>query len=164
MFHKVHRARFVMYARVRGLSREDAEDVVSETFLSLYRGMERLSESEEPAAFAFKVLRDTFADHCRKSDRRPVAAGMDGESIDAHRHAPDAVEPSLQMIDITRAIDRLPERQAECARLYLILDYETTEIARYLGISPSTVTSHLAIARSSLRTLLGDYREGGVEA
>ncbi|MQY07231.1 RNA polymerase sigma factor [Actinomadura macrotermitis] len=163
-FNREHQVRFVMYVRLRGLSHEDAEDVVSETFLTLYRVRKRLFASDNPVAFAFKVLRDTFASHCRKSDRAPASATIDGDSIDAYHHAPDAIEPSLRMLDVTRAIDKLPERQAECARLSLIFDYETAEIARYLGISPSTVTSHLAIARSSLRSLLGDYREGGAEA
>jgi DNA-directed RNA polymerase specialized sigma24 family protein len=59
-FHDRHRVPFLKYGRSRGLSGEDAEDVVSEAFLSLYRARDRFQQSDNPQAFAFKILRDTL--------------------------------------------------------------------------------------------------------
>ena len=36
-FHDLHRVRYLKYARGRGISRAEAEEVVSQTFLLLYK-------------------------------------------------------------------------------------------------------------------------------
>jgi RNA polymerase sigma factor (sigma-70 family) len=156
-FHDANRVLFLKYLRFRGLSRQDAEDVVNDAFLTLYRARERLWASESPVAFAFKVLRDALADHFRRSVSRP-AAGLEEELARETAEspcAPDEIDGLIARLDLERAISKLPPRQADCMRLYALLDQDVRTIALCLGITPSAVASHLHIARQRLAEIFG---------
>jgi RNA polymerase sigma factor (sigma-70 family) len=156
-FHNEHRVKFLKYARLRRLSREDAEDVVNDTFLVLYRIRERLTHSDNQAALGFKVLRDTLIDHYRRADRSPVTVEFADETLQREQvRAPaDELESLIGVLDVCHAIDDLPERQADCMRLHALFDQDIQEVARYLDISPSAVASHLHNARRKLAVRLG---------
>lgn len=153
-FHDQHRVNFLKYARSRGLSFEDAEDIIHEAFLILYRKWPEVLGSTNRQAYAFTVVKGAIADHCRREDRQPTTtASLDSASTRASA-APQTesneVNRLITMLDIERALAALPERQAECMRLYALLDLTTAEIARYLDIDRSTVTSNLHAARRRL--------------
>ncbi|WP_331747103.1 sigma-70 family RNA polymerase sigma factor (plasmid) [Streptomyces sp. NBC_00853] len=159
-FHDSHRLNFVMYARGRGAQREEAEDVVNTAFLTLYRAGEAFLAADNRDGFAFKVLRDTIADHFRRRSRRPHTqalpeepgdcGGTDGGSGD--------IDSVICRVDIERALQALPPRQADCLRLQLLLELSREQIAHYLGISPSAVSSHLSTGRRALAEHLEGYQ------
>jgi RNA polymerase sigma factor (sigma-70 family) len=159
-FHNEHRVKFLKYVRSRGLSREDAEDIVNDAFLVLYRVRERLVHSDNRAAFGFKVLQDTLKDHYRRSDRVPVTVELgNGDQQGEQRQvgvSADETDSLAGVLDVLRAIDHLPERQGDCMRLRALLDLNIQEVARYLDISPSAVASHLHNARRKLAARLGN--------
>ena len=159
-FHNEHRLNFLKYVRVRGLSREDAEDIVNDTFLALYRARERMACSNNRVAFAFKILRDALVDHYRRSDRSPATVELFSESMQEEREntqaRADEMESLIGVLDVYRAIADLPERQADCMRLHALFDQDIQEVARYLGISASTVASNLQYARRKIAARLGD--------
>jgi len=158
-FHNEHRVKFLKYVRLRGLTREDAEDLVNDTFLILYQIRERMALSNNWTAFGFKVLRDTLVDHYRRTDRSPVTVKFANVTLQREREqarvSADELESLIGVLDVCRAIDDLPERQADCMRLHALFDQDIQEVARYLDITPSTVGSHLHNARRSLAIRLG---------
>jgi RNA polymerase sigma factor (sigma-70 family) len=158
-FHNENRVKFLKYVRFRGLSPEDAEDIVNDTFLVLYRARERLLSSDNQAAFGFKVLRDALMDHYRRSDRSPATVPLVDDALqDAHQRAGasiDGLDSLIGVLDVRKAIDELPERQSDCMRLHALLDLDIDEVARYLDITPSAVRSHLHIARRKLGVRIG---------
>ncbi|GLZ35293.1 hypothetical protein Lesp02_74800 [Lentzea sp. NBRC 105346] len=103
--------------QLRGLSRHDAEDVVSETFVALYRRRSALRAAEVPEAFAFKVLGDALKDFWRRRIRHP---SLVGEIED--RPVPDEVAGVVARLDFQRLLSGLPDRQAECLALYALLE------------------------------------------
>lgn len=159
-FHNEHRMNFLKYVRLRGLSREDAEDVINDTFLAVYRSREWMARSDNWAAFGFKVLRNTLADHYRRAKRSPVTVELADDTWQRDRGqaqaSTDATESLIGVLDVCQAINELPERQADCMRLHALFDQDNQEIARYLGISASTVASNLYNARLRLAVRLGD--------
>jgi RNA polymerase sigma factor (sigma-70 family) len=167
-FHNEHRVNFLKYVRVRGLSREDAEDVVNDTFLVLYRIRERMASSNNRAAFGFKVLRDTLKDHYRRADRSPVTVEFADDTVQREREqvraSADELDSLIGVLDVYQAIAGLTDRQADCTRLHALFDQDIQEVARYLGITPSAVTSHLHNARRKLAVLLGGSAEDEVVA
>ena len=158
-FHNEHRVKFLKYVRLRGLSREDAEDVVNDTFLTLYQIRERMAPSNNRTAFGFKVLRDTLVNHYRRADRSPVTVEFADNTLQREREqtrvSADELESLIGVLDVCQAIDDLPERQADCMRLHALFDQDIQEVARYLDISPSAVGSHLHNARRKLAVRLG---------
>ncbi|WP_424187990.1 RNA polymerase sigma factor [Actinokineospora sp. G85] len=153
-FHDLHRVNFVKFAELRGLSRHDAEDVVGEAFVVLYRKRVALRAADSPKAFAFKVVKDAMADFWRR-DRPPEPVGDEV----AEPVAPDDVGALVARLDFQRALTTLPERQAECLALYALLGQNTADIGQYLGISDSAVRSHLSDARRKLTRSTDDARQ-----
>ncbi|ANZ36046.1 hypothetical protein BBK82_08165 [Lentzea guizhouensis] len=150
-FHDRHRVTFLKYARLRGLSSYDAEDVVSEAFLAMYRSRHAWRASTRPEAFAFTVVHGKLVDYCRKRDRQPrvVSATMDDE------RTADEVGGLIIRLDLERLLNQLPQQQAACVALRAFAGCDTGEISQYLGIAASAVRSHLQAARRRLRTELG---------
>jgi RNA polymerase sigma factor (sigma-70 family) len=106
--------------------------------------------------------RDTFDPH-----RGTVRAWLVSILLDrARRHrtrrpgpppgvVPDAVEaPHPDRIDVERAVVRLPRRQRQVITLHYLADLSVAEVAAVLGLSESSVKTHLGAARSALRTRL----------
>ncbi|MFE5538719.1 RNA polymerase sigma factor [Streptomyces sp. NPDC056492] len=156
-FHDAHRLGFLQYARIKGMHHEDAEDVVSKTFLTLYQAGQSFLKASKPQAFAFKVLKDTIADHFRRTDRRPRTQALTDE-VQHPRSVAGSIEEVICRTDIERALDRLPPRQADCLRLSLLLELSRQQISQYLGISPSAVSSHLSEGRRDLQEQLANYQ------
>lgn len=159
LFHDENRSKFARYVRSRRLGAQDAEDVVNEAFLILHRKRDEFAACDNPSAFAFKILTGCVADYTRRLDRRPRPIGV----TQYHAAEPDPSETAIVRIDLERAIDALPTRQAECLRLHYFADMTTGAIARCLEISQSAVTTHLLDGRRRLETALAGYRSSRKE-
>jgi DNA-directed RNA polymerase specialized sigma24 family protein len=70
--------------------------------------------------------------------------------------SPNEMDSLIGVLDVHQAIAELPERQADCMRLHVLFDQDIDEVALYLGISASAVTSNLYYARRKLAARLGD--------
>ncbi|MGW3915198.1 RNA polymerase sigma factor [Streptomyces sp. NPDC005070] len=157
-FHDLHRVVFLKYVRSRGVTRDEAEDVVSRTFLQLHRAEKAFLAADNRAAFGFKVLRDTLADHFRAADRRPRTLPLPavGEPF-----ADGRISELICRLDVEKALELLPPQQGDCLRLHLFLDLSPTQVGFYLGITRSTVSSHLSAGWQRLAEHLDNYRPAG---
>lgn len=156
-FHDVHRVMFVKYTRSRGVAHEEAEDVVNQAFLRLHRSQQSFLTAKNRSAFAFKVLRDSIADHFRTLDRRPRTAA-NADPVQNAQTTDGDIDALICRLDVDAALNLLPPRQADCLRLQLFLDLSRTQIAYYLDISASAVSSHLSVGRQHLSSHLQDYQ------
>lgn len=155
-FHDVHRVVFLKYARSRGVTRDEAEDVVSRTFLQLYRAGQSFLSADNQSGFGFKVLRDVLADHFRAADRRPRTLPL--TTMDERPATDGGISELICRLDVEKAVELLPPQQADCLRLHLFLDLSPAQIGFYLGITRSTVSSHLSAGRQRLADHLENYR------
>jgi RNA polymerase sigma factor (sigma-70 family) len=148
--------RFVKYVRSRGVTRDEAEDVVNQAFLQVFRAQQSFLTAKNRSAFAFKVLGDVVVDHFRALDRRPRTLALIDHSFSSPT-GDGGIEALICRLDVEKALDQLPSRQADCLRLELFLDMSTTQIAYYLDISPSAVRSHRSVGRQQLTRHLEAY-------
>jgi RNA polymerase sigma-70 factor (ECF subfamily) len=138
------------YVRSSGLSPQAADDVVQETFLSLFRHL-RLGRSRENLhGWLFTVAyRLALKQRARVSRHRSRECWLDPELADAIIDASEDPERRLAGREYRRrlrvAIEALPERQRQC--LYLRAEgLRYREIARVLGISLGGVAKSLTLA------------------
>jgi RNA polymerase sigma-70 factor (ECF subfamily) len=126
-------------------SREDAEDLVQETFARVL-ARPRVIRGEE-RAYLMRALRNTFYSRLRTSSRRPqtVEALDDIEAVAPH----PALQPdrAVEVTEILAAVAELPEdfRLAIVAIDILGLSYR--EAARALGAGEATITTRVYRAR-----------------
>lgn len=130
-------------------SRAVAEDAVQEALLRAWQRSERGDEIGSLPHWVAAVALNLS----RSSIRRAIA-----ERRARHRLAAASTstlpEPSGDRLDVERALARLPGRQREVAVLRYLLDMNTRETARALGVNEGSVKSQLAQARRGLASAL----------
>lgn len=140
-------------------SREDAEDLVQETFVRVLARPRLIRDDER--AYLMRTLRNTFATRLRTNSRRPQTAST-LDDVQAPEHRP-GLQPgaALEMSELMDAIAQLPEdfRMALVAVDILGLSYG--EAARALDAREATITTRLYRARQRLARRFSDPPTAG---
>ena len=118
-------------ARLLTASREDAEDLVQETFASVLTRPRAIRGDER--AYLMRALRNTFYSRLRTASRRPqIGAALDDVQVPDKR-ASARPEEALEVAELLRAICSLPDdfRLALVAVDVLGLSYGEAARARW---------------------------------
>lgn len=134
-------------------SREDAEDLVQETFARVL-SRPRAVRGEDDLHYLMRALRNTFLTNRRTASRRPVTVAALGDIVTADPEPMRQPERALEMQEVYATIARLGEdfRLALVAVDMLGLSYR--EAAEALGVREATLTTRLCRARKQLTELL----------
>jgi RNA polymerase sigma-70 factor (ECF subfamily) len=143
-------------------NREDAEDLVQETYLKAFRNFDSFQPGTNFKAWIFKILKNTFCSaFARRQRRATIAMGFDEDFLPLPENA---VNPEFQMIkgseieELRRAIDQLPPYFREVLLLREVEDASYHEIAEILSIPLGTVMSRLTRARTVIRESIRSTR------
>jgi RNA polymerase sigma-70 factor (sigma-E family) len=151
--YEVHALGLVRLAHVMLGDRAAAEDVVQEAFGGLYRRWHHLSDTDR----ALPYVRSAVLNGCRSALRRQRTRHDATDVPATHAISAEAtVLTSEERREVMRALRLLPDRQREVLVLRFYLDEPEAEIARAMGISPSTVRSTAHRALTKLGRLLGE--------
>ena len=135
----------------------DAEDLVQQTFLRLYRYRDRYTRRAKVSTFLFILARQVWIDELRKrKPRERLADEFAGEV--AQDVAPSAADEvaGAGSVDLAAALAKLPEGMRQVVELGVYQDLPYSEIAEILGIPEGTVKSRMFNALAQLRNLLGE--------
>jgi RNA polymerase sigma-70 factor (ECF subfamily) len=141
------------YAR----SREDAEDVVQDTFRRVLEKLDRFDTARSFEPWFFTILRNT-ARNALKSRRTREHDVLTGEQASI---SPGPYEDTRRLElrqQIGAAIERLPAMQKICFRLCMVEGLTSKEAASATGLAESTVRVHVFKARHALQGLLDVWR------
>lgn len=130
-------------------SREDAEDLVQETFARVL-SRPRALHGDDDLYYLMRVLRNTFFTSRRTASRRPVTVATLEDVAAADPRPMGQPERALEMQEVYAAIADLPKsfRLALIAVDVLGLSYR--EAARALRVREATLTTRLFRARRQL--------------
>ncbi|MEX2288572.1 MAG: sigma-70 family RNA polymerase sigma factor [Planctomycetaceae bacterium] len=132
----------------------DAEDVVQEVFLEA----QQLENSRPVDQWQSLLRRMATFRALDKLRRRKHSAPLDGLSVTAKEHAPEAIAVANELeTRLRQAIAQLPSREAAVFCLRYFEESRYDEIARSLQISPAAAATALHKAREKLKTLLADF-------
>lgn len=152
--YAAHLPPLLAYAMRRVAQREDAADVVAETFLIAWRRCAEMPPGEEVRLWLYGVARRVLANHHRGSIRRERL----GERL-RHQITATASDPAAEVgerLAVRSALGRLGELDREVLTLTVWEGLRPREVATVLGIGPAAVRTRLNRARARLRRLLGD--------
>lgn len=148
-----------MYALARGIvGPADADDVISESFLKIARGIRSFREDTNGYAWIMRIVRNTAFDFLRK---RKVRAE---ENLDAffhladERYSPDRRDEALAL---EAAIEKLSEAERKMIYYRYYLDFTVREIASETGMSKSAVARAAQNAEEKLKKLLTEGQNDG---
>ena len=128
------------HALVAAYGSDAGSDAAAEALAWAYQHWDRMQGVQSPVAYLFRVAQT----RSRRSRRSLPIVVPDVES-----HQPE-IEPGL-----VRLIAALPHQQRVSVLLVHGLDWTHGEVAELLGISSSTVATHVARALDALRRGLG---------
>jgi RNA polymerase sigma factor (sigma-70 family) len=130
---------------------EDAEEVLMQGFVKVFRGLEGYRQDGCIAAWVRRIMVNTALSFLRT--RRPTHLDLDDcgaliSPVAAH------AESALATSDLLRMIQALPTGYRTVFNLYAVEGYSHPEIGELLGISEGTSKSQLAKARAHLQRQL----------
>jgi RNA polymerase sigma-70 factor (ECF subfamily) len=150
-----------LYRAARGLcgSREEAEDLVQETFLRVLR-KPRILRSEDDLGYLLRVLRNTFISTRRTAARRPQATAPP-EALDLIEDRSSAQpEARLEAEEVYAAISALPEDFRDAVVAIDLVGLSYREAAQTLGVREATITTRLHRGRQRIaRAMSGESSE-----
>lgn len=126
--------------------RSRAEDLVQETFLRAWRGLDHLREEKAAKGWLFIILR---REHARGYDRYTPPH----EDIDPDEFTDDAAS-SVDVLHLRHALAQLPEDYREPLLLQVLGGFSGEEIATIMNITSATVMTRLFRARQRMRVAL----------
>lgn len=139
-----------LVAYLRAVEPADADDLASETWLDIARGLLRFRGDEHGLrAWAFTIARRRVLDLRRQRAHKHVVPTLPDEAGgvgDAEQEAFDSLGTDWAFALITSS---LPRDQAEVVLLSVLGDLSAKEVARIVGKRPGTVRvlQHRAISR-----------------
>lgn len=164
--------RFLGFFARLGASRSEADDLVQETFLKLFRLAAKHADSGSADyaaqgrfdAYAFRVARNVWIDRTRRGAAQPRTAGDDASELpiarDARRASSGATSPvrALETREesdrIRAAVESLGESHRLVFELGVIQELPYAEISAALDIPVGTVKSRMFHAVRKVRDAL----------
>jgi RNA polymerase sigma-70 factor, ECF subfamily len=133
---RLYRAAWALCGR-----REDAEDLVQETFVRVLK-RPRVLRGGDDLAYLLRVLRNVFLDQYRASTRHPRVQPLEDVEVTDPREA-DRPDRALEAREVYRLVAALPDdfRDVVVAVDVVGLSYE--EASKSLKVPPGTVMSRL---------------------
>jgi RNA polymerase sigma-70 factor, ECF subfamily len=130
----------IIYARCRRMLGDGAlaEDATQETFMRVYRHLDRVPDADEALAWIYRIATNYCLNEIRGRNRRPEPTA---EVADVA--VGDARTALADRDLVARVIDRCPEKLRVVAWLHHVDGLEQGEVATILGISRRTVVNRL---------------------
>lgn len=149
-------------------SKEDAEDLTQEVFISAYLQLDRFKGESKLSTWLYRMAVNASLNHIRSSKKRSIFQRIEvfftQEKTEVTPVAlPVTDNPERQLIAaqeskaIERAIDALPEKQRVAFTLSRYDELPQAEIAAIMGISEGAIEQLLQRAKANLRKKLTIY-------
>jgi RNA polymerase sigma-70 factor, ECF subfamily len=142
-------------------NREEAEDLVQETYAKALKGFPSFQWGTNFRAWMYRILRNTFLTS-RTGLRATVSLDSDDDRVDpaVEDATPETIllERSSQQL-LESALDELPMHFREIIVLSDVEEMSYREIAETLSVPMGTVMSRLSRARKALRTRLQEQMQ-----
>lgn len=151
--------RILRYLRV-AVGDSDAEDVASDVWLEVARGLGRFDGDESAfSAWVFTIARRRVIDAGRKAQRRRTGP-MSPQQLDrAAADAPDELEARSALDAALRRVARLPDDQAEVVALRVLAGLSAEQVAEIVGKRAGAVR---VLQHRGLRRLANELAADGV--
>lgn len=135
-------------------NREDAEDLVQETYAKVLAKPRWLDQDDE-LGYLLRTLRNVFISSLRTKDRRPQTVGMAAEEEDRLRSDAPSTAEVVSSREVFTAISELPEEFRDVVVAVDVAGLSYAEAADALKIKQGTVMSRLSRGRGRLADRLG---------
>ncbi len=141
--------------RSKGFTMEEAEDIVQEAFLKLYRAGKSLADVETPRAYLYRTVLNCSTDFLRRKKKAEPEMGVEPGELDAVADSPSEDEGFMDCLQgaLGRFEAESPDR-ALAIRLAVIEGMTGQELADAIGRSYGAAREFLSQTRKRFQALL----------
>lgn len=132
--------------------KEEAEDIVQESFLSAFRNIGSFKNQNSFGAWLRKIVVNRTMDFLRKN--KPIVVPLEKVDLAEATDPNNDFEQHLNVEIIQKAIKLLPEGYRIILSLHLLEGFDYEEIAQIIGIQTSTARSQYSRAKIKLKEIL----------
>jgi RNA polymerase sigma-70 factor (ECF subfamily) len=138
-------------------SETEAEDVVQEAFVRVWRNLDRYNPEVLFTTWLYRIVTNLCLDRLRAMKRHGVILNRRTSAVDANPDPPSAVdiEKAVSTSDLIRLIRTmagdLPETQRLVFTLRDLQDLSIDEVRQITGLSEASIKTNLHYARRTLR-------------
>lgn len=149
----------LLFYATRIVGDEEAEDVVQDVFVELWKRKDVVTIGEQIQAFLYRAV---YTRALNVLKHRDIKNNYESIMLDIHKKRLDFYQPDSNDVvrriedqelrqDIAQAIDELPDKCRTVFRLSYLHDMKNKDIAETLGMSLRTVEAHMYKALKYLR-------------
>jgi RNA polymerase sigma-70 factor (ECF subfamily) len=138
-------------------NREEAEEVSQDTFIKVYKKLNKFKGDSKFSTWIYKVTYNTCLDRIKKLKRTENTVAIDEfteHQIKTIDNALDALEVKERKQAIQKCLDLLPSNDSFLLTLYYFEELSLDEISKIVGIKANTVKVKLFRSRKRLATIL----------
>jgi RNA polymerase sigma-70 factor (ECF subfamily) len=144
-------------------SRDEAEDLVQETFARVLR-KPRVLRSENDLGYLLRVLRNTFFSMRRTASRRPQTTALPEDMDVMEDHSASQPDAFIASDELYGAIAELPQDFRDALVAIDVVGLSYREAARALKVREATITTRLHRARQRVAKSIGPERADAPKA
>lgn len=147
-------------------NREDAEDVVQDSFVRAYTHLDTFRGDASFRSWLLRIVYSVAQDHLRRRARGSSVVSLDqrAESGPLDLESRDRPERIDRITLLRRAIDELPAKQKAALLLKIYDGMSHAEVAHVIRSTAGATRVYLALARQSLRRRFAKWFAGDDDA
>jgi len=138
-------------------NREEAEEVSQDTFIKVYKKLNKFKGDSKFSTWIYKVTYNTCLDRIKKLKRTENTVTIDEfteHQIKTIDNALVAMEVEEKKQAIQKCLDLLPNEDSFLLTLYYFEELSLDEISKIVGIKTNTIKVKLFRSRKKLATIL----------
>lgn len=156
--YTIYSRRVLSFAYSFSISLEDAEEIVQDTFVKLWKKRDYLDPGKSADALLFVIAKNLVLNKIKQYslDRTRLSQYCQNKT-DEHDSLEEQLNFKEMEVILDRIIDELPEKRREIFKLNRINGLTYIEIAKSLDISPGTVEKQMKKALETIHEKFRDY-------
>jgi RNA polymerase sigma-70 factor (ECF subfamily) len=131
-------------------SREDAEDLVQETYARVLAKPRTIRAADQALPYLLGVLRNTYFSTLRTRSRRPQTAPLEDSEHRLAAPGSDAPPAAYEARELFAAISELPDHYRDAVVAVDVAGLSYEEAAEALSVPPGTIMSRLHRGRDQV--------------
>ena len=132
-------------------NRQDAEDVVQDALLNVWKKKDEWETVENPEAYCYRSIRNIAIDKISLKENQQEAWNDAYDEWDREVSAQERLEEEEHLLLLENFIRRLPEKQRTIFQLREVEDLSYRQIAEAMNISEEQVKVNLFRARQKIK-------------
>lgn len=157
-FFEKHHSYLYHFLLKKGLSDQQAEDLVQQAFVIIWEKRSSIDETKSLKAYLFRIAYTRMLNVFRDTAKFEEVKNLDHQEAESENTSEKEVEAKELGNAIEASIASMPEKRQAVFRLCFIQEFTYKEAAEFLEVSIKTIENHMGLALKDLRGKLERFR------